>query len=330
MTEKKQFRLLVSIVNYRSASLVCSLLPSLVLQLSASTDHIVIVDNASPDDSVNELKQFIQLNELSNIVTLVSSDTNGGFSYGNNLSIREANKLYHQPEFVLLLNPDTMLKENAISSLLSFIYDNPKAGIVGSRLESENGLLQVSAFRFPGVISEFISSVSIGVISRILSKWNVSDTNIPYEPTRCDWVAGASMLIRYEMLKDTGFMDENYFLYYEETDFCLQAARSGWECWYLPQSRVIHFVGQSTGVVSNDVNKRRRPKYWFESRQYYFRKNYGIFYTMLVDFVWGTGFALLKLRYFLQRKKGNDPAYMLRDFWRNSIYLSWLDRKRDV
>lgn len=324
MTDLVQFRLLVSIVNYRSSSLVCELLPGLIEQLNKETDHVVVVDNASPDDSCKVLENFIKSNHYSDKVTLTSSSVNGGFSYGNNLAIKTANiKFNSSPEFVLLLNPDTKLRNGAIEALLAFAEQNARVGIVGSRLESESGVPQVSAFKFPGLVSEFLSSISLGFLSNLLSKWQVADKNIPEQATRYDWVAGASMLVRYDVFKNIGLMDENYFLYYEETDFCLQAARNGWECWFLPKSRVIHFVGQSTGIVSHDSGKKRRPKYWFESRQYYFRKNYGIAYTILIDFIWGTGFALLKLRYFLQGKKGNDPVHMLKDFWRNSIFLSW-------
>lgn len=327
MENSKSLRLIVSIVNYRSSALVCNLLPELINQLDAEHDHVCIVDNDSADNSVAEIAEFISVNRYQSMVTLIASDKNSGFSFGNNLTITSMIERFGKaPEFVLLLNPDTAINKPAIQPLLDFMSQNPKAGIAGSRLESEDGAPQCSAFRFQSIRSEFVGSLRFGPIDRLFPTWGVASFAIPDTATKVDWVAGASMLIRYEMIKDIGLMDENYFLYFEETDFCLQAARKGWQCWYVPQSRVTHYVGQSTGVVSGSVTRKRRPKYWFESRQYYFRKNYGVIYTMAADLIWGTGFAIWRLRRFIQQKQDTDPEYMLWDFWRNSIFFSWLKK----
>lgn len=327
MESEPSFRLLVSIVNYRSSSLVCKLLPGLIQQIDAQCDHICVVDNNSADNSVSIIDDFIKSNQFDSIVTLVSSNKNGGFSFGNNLAINTMiEKLGEPPEFVWLLNPDTSIQKPAVKPLLDFMLEVPEAGIAGSRLESEDGSPQCSAFRFQTIRSEFISSLRLGFLNRLFPTWSVTSIAISDSAKRIDWVAGASMLVRYEVIKDIGLMDENYFLYFEETDFCLQAARKGWQCWYVPQSRVTHYVGQSTGVVSGSITRRRRPKYWFESRQYYFRKNYGVLYTMLTDLVWGLGFSIWRLRRFIQRKQDTDPVFMLWDFWRNSIFLSWLKK----
>lgn len=320
-------RVLVSVVNYRSAELVCRMLPDLIRQIDKSRDRIVIVDNQSPDDSFEVLCKFVVSSDFTELVDVVLADKNGGFSFGNNLAIKTAVEKYKtSPSFVWLLNPDTQVLDEALANLVSFLDSYTNAGILGSRLESENGAPQESAFNFCSLASEMLTSTSIGYLNRIFSKSLVSLNYIPDSPTRCDWVAGASMFIRYSVIEDIGLMDETYFLYFEETDFCLQSIRAGWECWYVPTSRVKHFVGQSTGIVSGDSLRRRRPKYWFQSRQYYFLKNHGLLYTVAADLIWGIGFSFLQIRYFLQRKKGNDPDFMLRDFWRNSIFLSWLDR----
>lgn len=326
MSELFHFRLLISIVNYNSASLVCELLPGLITQLNRDTDRVVIVDNYSPDNSVQVLQKFINDHSLKDLVSLVASDNNGGFSYGNNVAVKTANNMSdgHTPEFVLLLNPDTKLKNHAIPNLLSFMQLHPNAGIAGSQLETEHGEPQISAFRFHTLYSEVISSLRLGFITKILSGWDVTSYGAPRHNIQVEWVAGASMLIRYKVIEQIGLMDEKYFLYYEETDFCLQAAKEGWECWYVPESQVIHYVGQSTGIVSGDIKRKRRPKYWFESRQYYFRKNYGLLVNILADLIWGFGFTLWRVRRFIQNKPDKDPQHMLKDFWRNSIFLSWI------
>ncbi len=321
------FRLLVSIVNYKSAELVCNMLPTLLKQLDFTTDKVFIVDNNSPDNSISVLETFLSKHELTDVVSLIASENNDGFSAGNNTALKASIDKYKiKPLYVWLLNPDTSLIDQSLTALVDFMDDNPQAGILGSRLESEDGVVQCSSFRYHTVISELLSSLRLGFLDNLFEKYLVSPKANISSKQKLDWVAGASMFVRYKVFEDAGMMDETYFLYFEETDFCLQAKRAGWECWYVPESRVVHYVGQSTGIVSGDVQRRRRPKYWFQSRQHYFIKNHGILYTMLADLAWGLGFSLLKLRYLIQGRKGTDPEYMLRDFWRNSIFLSWLDR----
>ncbi|BDZ74641.1 glycosyl transferase [Methylophaga marina] len=325
MNHNSNIRIVISIVNYCSANLVCQLLPDLVSELEAFNARVVIVDNHSPDNSISLLTDFIQNEKLHDSVSLVSSDINGGFSYGNNLAINYAiETLAFQPDYVFLLNPDTKILKSALCKLIDFMETHPKAGVAGSQLVSEAGDIQRSAFNFHSLISEALSSLRIGLLDKYFSNYLVSSEFIPKNSCLVDWVAGASMLVRYSMLENIGLMDESYFLYFEETDFCLQAKRAGWECWYVPQSQVVHYVGQSTGVVSGDVSRRRRPKYWFQSRQYYFRKNHGFFYCLIADLIWGLGYSFTKLRYFIQGKKSSDPVHMWKDFWRNSILFSWI------
>ncbi|WP_273179955.1 MULTISPECIES: glycosyltransferase family 2 protein [Methylophaga] len=320
-------RVLVSIVNYNSSDLVCRMLKQLVSQLDITRDKVIIVDNNSPDDSVQVLRKFIDAKDLKHTVLLVESEDNGGFSYGNNLAIKHAiNYLKTPPEYVWLLNPDTYLLDDALNNLTSFFHKYPDAGILGSSLEGENGELQESAFRFHSLKSELLSGLRLGVTDKLFSKYLVSPRYISTQPEIVDWLAGASMFIRYSVIEDIGLMDENYFLYFEETDFCLQAKKSGWDCWFVPSSRVIHYVGQSTGIVSGDSLRRRRPKYWFKSRQHYFLKNYGLFYTALADLSWGVMFSLHKILDIIRLRFKNDPKYLWFDFWRNSIFFSWLDR----
>lgn len=324
MSQEFDFRVLVSVVNYCSAELVCQMLPELVSQIDVDRDRIIIVDNQSSDDSVNILNKFIELAKLHDFVKVIPSEKNGGFSYGNNLALQEAIRIYtKQPEYVWLLNPDTMLLNGALDNLIAFFSSHPTAGILGSRLEHDDGTPQGSAFRFHSIISEFLSGFRWGKADKFFARYLVSPPEIYEVDTQVDWVAGASMFVRQEVFDESGLMDESYFLYFEETDFCLQAKKSGWQCWYVPESRVIHYVGQSTGVVSGDSLRRRRPKYWFKSRQHYFRKNSGLLYTVVADCCWILGFSILKTRQFVLNKKSNDPKYMLRDFVRHSILLSW-------
>lgn len=322
--EKKLAKVSVVIVNYNAAELVINLIGSLG-SMSKAFCSVIVVDNCSTDDSVTNLKNYFDERNLQGIITLVDSNVNGGFSYGNNLAIKDILSKSELPEFIYLLNPDTYFeKKDSVITLVDFMLENHNVGISGSQLKSKDGTIQCSAFRFPSIISEISSALRLGVLDFFFEKWRVAPRVIPNTPAQVDWVAGASMLIRRKVIEDIGLMDESYFLYFEETDFCLLAQRKGWQCWYVPESEVIHYVGQSTGVVSGDKRRLRRPKYWFESRQRYFIKNHGLFYTAIADLAWGVGFATWRLRRWIQKKPDTDPVYMLRDFWRNSIFFSWI------
>ena len=109
-------------------------------------------------------------------------------------------------------------------------------------------------------------------------------------------------------------------MYFEEVDFCLRAARAGWECWFVPESRVVHLVGQSTGVTDVKSTPKRRPAYWFASRRRYFRKNHGALYTLCADLLWAGGFATWRVRRVLQRKLDADPPHLLGDFVRYNLW----------
>lgn len=311
----------IVIVNYRTPDLAIDCLRSLEKagDLPPGT-QVVMVDGGSGDASASLIAEAISRNEWSSWVTLLPLDLNGGFAYANNRGIEAVIERFGRPALFWLLNSDTVVRPGALSQLLSFIEDHPKAAIVGSRLEDPDGTPQHSAFRFHTALTELETSMRFGPISRLLWRWRVAPP-ISDQVQRVDWVSGASLLIRTEAMDEVGRLDERYFLYYEETDLCLRAARAGWECWYVPESRVIHLVGQSSGVTQRDRRPPRRPAYWFESRRRYFVKNYGWSYAMLADTAWMTGHTLWLIRMFLQRKRNDDPPKLFRDFVRQSSLM---------
>src|SRR6185295_15355436 len=153
-----------------------------------------------------------------------------------------------RPRYVLLLNPDTLVRPGALCTLLEFMEAHPKVGIAGTRLEDPDGAPQTSAFRFPTVWSELEYGLQLGVVTKLLSRW-VSAPPPRNEAHETDWVAGAAMLIRREVIEHLGLFDPDYFMYYEEVDFCLRAKRMGWRCWYVPSARIVHLVGRSSGIT---------------------------------------------------------------------------------
>ncbi|WP_416666742.1 glycosyltransferase family 2 protein [Egbenema bharatensis] len=317
---------LVVIVNYRTSRLVVEGLRSLKEEVQAHPSiRVAIVDNESGDDSLEYIQAAIVEQGWGDWATLIPSGYNGGYAYGNNLVIRPALQSSEPPDYCLLLNPDTTIRPGAVWTLVEFMEKHPEAGICGSGLENPDGSRWPYAFRFPSILSELDGGLRIGLVTKLLNRWVVPQ-EMPDHPTQIDWLPGASMMVRRQVFADIGLMDEEYFLYYEETDFCLQAQRSGWECWYVPESRVMHIAGQSTGVTVRTDRPKRLPTYWFESRRRYFTKNYGWLYAVITDMVWMLGFMLWRLRRVVQRKPDADPPHMLVDFFRNSTIIDSLRR----
>ena len=306
-------RVLVAIVNYRSADLVVDCIRT--LEPDADLVSVVVVDNASGDGSPETLRRAIAASGWSGWVDLVALEHNGGFAHGNNVAVERGveRNAGAWPEFVWYLNPDTYVRPRACAELIEFLEAHPDVGIVGSRLEDPAGTGQASRYRFPSIASEFESGLRLGIVSRLLSKRIVASPLVEHDH-EIDWVAGASMMVRKAVFDAVPRMDDAYFLYFEETDFCLAARRAGWRCWYVPRSRVVHLVGQSTGVTVRNAPPRQIPRYWFASRRRYFRKNHGRVHAFLADVVWTVGYATWRVRRRLQRKPDLDPPHLLRDF----------------
>jgi GT2 family glycosyltransferase len=314
-------KLLVVIVNYRTPELSIDCLRSLEPEVAAIPGtRVVVVDNASGDSSVERIEAEIASKGWRSWVDVLRSARNGGFAYGNNLAIEPALESEDAPEYIHLLNPDTVIHPGALQKLLAFLEAHAAAGIAGSLLESPAGDQYASAFRFYSLQSEFEEAISLSLVSRLLRRWCVVPP-LSGREQQVDWVCGASMMVRREVFDTAGYFDEEYFLYYEEADFCLQSHRAGWECWYVPESRVTHVLSGATDVL-REAN--RRPRYWFESRRHYFVKNHGRLFTVLANLLWMIGFALWKLRRYAMRQPAAAPPYVFWDFARYSFF----DRKR--
>jgi GT2 family glycosyltransferase len=305
----------VVIVNYRTPGLVVECLRSLRDEVAALGDcRVVVVDNASGDGSAEEIARAIRAEGWGAWAEVTALAHNGGFSAGNNAALRALLASPAPPDYVLLLNPDTVVRPGAARAMRDFLDARPRAGVVGCRLEGADGTPQRSAFRFPGVAGEFEAGVRLGLVTRLLRRHMIAPpVRDAAHPT--DWVSGAAMMVRREVFESVGLLDESFFLYYEEVDFCRRARRAGWECWYTPAGRVVHLVGQSTGAGDR---RRRTPPYWFASRRRYFRKHHGGAYAAAAHLAWAAGFALWRLRRRVQRKPDDDPPCLLWDFLRHN------------
>jgi N-acetylglucosaminyl-diphospho-decaprenol L-rhamnosyltransferase len=307
----------VVIVTYRSAPLAIDCLASIQSERERQdlNVRVVLVDNASGD--IPQIEQAVQRNGWSSWVTLVLAPRNGGFAYGNNLGIRSAYER-GRPNYIYLLNPDTQVRPGAIAALAEFLQNNPRVGIAGSSFETEDGKDWPIAFRFPTLLSEIDHGIQLGLVSRLLSRWTVAR---PMDPTAqpTDWISGASMMIRPAVLTAVGGLDENFFLYFEETEFCHRARRAGFTTWYVPQSRVMHMMGKSTNVEERTRFERRLPGYWFDSRMRYYAATHGVGTAALIDAVAILCSVLGLLKRRLQQRP-STPHY-IRDLLAHSALL---------
>lgn len=307
-------RVLVVVVNYRTGPLVCDCLDSLADEAKRLPGlRVVVTDNASGDGSTEVIAEHLAKNKYAKWATLMPLDENGGFAYGNNAALRAELATDDPPDYCLLLNPDTVIRDGAVESLCRFMDDHPHAGIAGSRLEHPDGQVQPSAFRFPSALGELEEAVRFGPVSRLLTRWVVAP-EMPDEAGPCDWVSGASMIVRRDVFAEIGVLDAGYFMYYEELDFIRRAADAGWACWYVPESRVVHLVGQASGVTDLKKPLKRRPAYWFASRSRYFRRHHGVWGKLAVDLCWLSGRLFFKTMNLVRRKPTNDPPHLVRDY----------------
>ncbi len=315
------FPLDVVIVNYRTGPLVVECLASLAAERGRGASlRAIVVDNASQDGSAAIIEAAI-LREGWDWARLIPSPVNGGFGAGCNLGIAHALDRESDARAVWLLNPDTRVMPGAAAQLAGFLHAHPAAGIAGTALLLGDGTPWPHAFRFPTVLGELERALRWAPASRLLSRHSTLRT-MGAEAARADWVSGASMAVRREVLEQGLRFDEGYFLYYEETDFCRAARKRGWETWYVPQAVVLHIAGQSTGVTGADAARRRVPRYWFDSRARYFRKNHGRGYALAADLAWICGHAFHLGKQALRRAPRSDPPRLLSDFLRHSLLVS--------
>jgi N-acetylglucosaminyl-diphospho-decaprenol L-rhamnosyltransferase len=320
MPEPTRLDVAVVIVTYKSAPLTIESLKTVASERFAAglSIRVVVVDNASGD--LPQIARAIEEHGWSSWVTAVAAPKNGGFAYGNNLGIERA-FAEGAPAYVYLLNPDTLLRSGAILSLVRFLEAHPEAGIAGSCFETAEGRDWPIAFRFPTLASEVDRGLEFGLVTSLLKPWViVKEMSQSDEPV--DWICGASMMIRPQVFEAIGGLDENYFLYFEETDFCRRARGAGFSTWYVPESRVMHIGGQSTAVT--DESHERLPAYWFESRRRYFAVTFGLFHAIAIAVV---AHCLGIFKRVLQRRHHGSIPHYVRDLVRHSVVWK---RNRDI
>jgi N-acetylglucosaminyl-diphospho-decaprenol L-rhamnosyltransferase len=261
------YDLVVVVVSYNTAGLLRTCLRSLRVSLDRTQErfrsHVVVVDNASSDGSADLVRQ-----EFSDVDLLVLEE-NRGFAAANNLAIRDVDARY-----VLLLNPDTEVLGDAPVALVRFMDQNPAAGACGGRLLNPDLTFQHSCFHFPTLPMSLFDFFPLNhriINSRLNGRYPRRWYSRPFP---IDHPLGACMMVRREAIQQVGPMDEGFFMYCEEVDWCYRIKQAGWKIYYTPDAEIIHHGGQSTRQSAGPMLVQLH-----RSRDRFFRKHYGPVYA---------------------------------------------------
>ena len=241
----------IVIVNYNTAFYTSQCLDSLDQHPPQVTYEMIVVDNASKDDSARVLEEKYPA------IKLIRSPKNGGIAGGNNLGIHASTGRY-----VLLLNNDTIVLPGTIDAVYNFLKTHPEAAGVGGNLLNPDGSFQSGACAFSTLIEEFLNLTKLGGIIR-----PSYPSFQPFkDPRTVDWMSTAFMLFRLDALKQVGLVDEEYFIYSDEPDLEYRLWKAGWKIYYLPEINTIHFGGKS-------LEPWRSRKLKYRGRLLFFRKH---------------------------------------------------------
>lgn len=269
----------------------------------------MIVDNASGDGSADQIEAWITARG-DDRVKLVRSATNSGFSGGHNQGMAAA----PEADAYLILNSDALLRPGFFEAMEAALAANPKAGLIASRLEWDDGTPQQSCFRFASPWSELIAGAGSGPVTRLL-KSHVVALDLPPDPDQIEWASFASIVVRADVVRQIGPMDEGYFLYFEDAEYALRARRAGWGVVYAPEARTVHFRGGSGPVKKMQAAKKRMPEYFWRSRTRFMRQAHGPMGPVLANLAWLLGRTIAQTRRLMGQSVPSVNEKAARDIW---------------
>ncbi len=276
-------RLAIIIVNWNGRELLARCLRSIAETAGGLDCDVIVVDNGSTDGSQAMLRADFPT------ARLIDSPHNLGFAGGNNLALREAleargerreaRESHPKPlascpklhDYLVLLNPDTVVQPGALQALVAFMQAHPRVGVAGAQLLNEDGSFQFSYARFPGLVDEFLILTGLG--RRRHGPWypSASPQQSARSHDRAEYAMGACLIARADAAAEVGPLDEGFFMYSEEIDWCYRFRAAGWSVGYVADAPIVHLGGGSTRQV--------RPQMLAElyrSRVRFFQKHYGL------------------------------------------------------
>lgn len=284
--------LAIVIVNYNTRDELRACLDSIQASRGVASCQVAVVDNCSKDDSVAMVRAGYPWVE-----PLIANEHNGGYAYANNIGLRalgfgQGRALADLPRYVLLLNPDTLLPDDALANMLAFMDASPDVGVAGPKLTRRDGSLDAAcrrAFPTPEVAFYRLSGLSkLFPRSRTFGRYNLTylDEN---EQNDVDALVGAFMLIRGQALEQVGLLDEAFFMYGEDIDLCYRIKQRGWRVVYHPQVTVLHLKGASSRKSSD-----RAIIAFYDAMRIFHNKHYRARTFWLVNWTIDSAIALLR------------------------------------
>jgi GT2 family glycosyltransferase len=255
----------IIIVNYQSREKVFSCLRSIYASdISDLQIEVIVVDNNSGDGIGLELSvKYPQ-------AKFIQNSRNSGMGSGNNLGIRRASA----KDYILILNPDTELRPDALKKMADYLEAHAEAGLVGPKLVYPNGTLQQSYFRFPSLLMPLFRRTFFGKFAKDYLDYYLLKNFDNTQVAEVDWIMGSCLMIRKNVLDDVGLFDERFFMYFEDTDLCRRIKQAGWKIIYFPFAEATH---QHTRASAHDpwylaIFKNKLSRVHIVSALRYFRK----------------------------------------------------------
>ena len=286
----------VILVSYNTAHLLDRMFAALDAAGATLKLQMIVVDNASRDNSVDILRTRYPH------VQLIQNKVNVGFARANNQALALARGRY-----ILLLNTDAFVSPDTLEKTVEFMNKHPRSGVLGVKLVGTDGTLQPSCRYFPTPWNVFLAATGL---NRFFPRARlVDDMSWDHSTVRdCDWVPGCYYLVRHELIERIGLFDPRYFLYYEEVDHCRRVREAGWSVTYYPFTQVVHIGGESAiSEASLTRAGRQISTLQLESELLYFRKHYGVTGLMAAIVLTSLG-AIAKAGSAFVRRLDGTPA----------------------
>jgi len=292
----------IIIVSWNTRELLQRCLEVIFYSSTQYSFDVWVIDNASTDHSASMIQ-----NEFPHIHLIVSNE-NLGFAHANNLAIAQTSARY-----VMLLNPDTEIDRYVIDLLINYMDTHPDIGASSPKLLNPDGTLQVSSYPRPTLSREFWRLFHLDEIFPYAaypkSYWNSNN------PLVVDVLIGACLLLRGQILKQVGLLDDTYFMYTEEVDFCYRVQKAGWQLAWVPNAIVVHYGGQSTKMVRQEMFINL-----YRSKVIFFRKHYGELRTQLYKLILyaasGLRLAISPFAAFSEPTRRNEQMILVNNYKR--------------
>ena len=291
----------VVIVNFRTAEMTIGCLRSLAGEVSGATGvRVVVVDNGSEDGSADKIASVIEEEGWTDWVSVKALERNGGFAFGNNRGM-EALK---DSRYVLLLNSDTVVQPGCLRHCFNVMESEPSVGVMSCMLLNSDGTVQNVARRFPTPLRVLLSSLGLPWKICLLFGW--ADVDDPTWDRGCtkrdvDWLGGAFLFVRRGVIDKMGGLDEDFFFYGEDVEFCHRVWRAGYRCHYDPAVAVTHYGGGSSDPTR--MNRAQRNEHYWRARYLVQKKCYGKFASALLRVCDASVYFLRLLRLRLSGKR---------------------------